>query len=333
MLEPRCIPLPTPFTIGEVNTYLLEGDPLTLIDAGPGTASAILALERGLAEHGYRVEDLELVVLTHQHVDHLGLVSWIVERSGADIACLDALVPFVEDFPAQAAAEDAFAQSLMREHGVSGEIVAALGEVASTVRGLAGSAPVARVLRDGDTLQAGGRTLTVHHRPGHSPTDTVFHDAEGGLLFSGDHLLSRVSSNALVTRGPGGDRTRPLLDYRRSLEATRALDFRLGLGGHGVPVAKHRELIGRRLERQDARAADLLALLAEGPLSAHEIATRAFGRVAFTETFLTLSEVIGHADLLEDAGSIVQERSADGVRLATVGSDNAPARDSVASAV
>ena len=68
------LPIPTPFAVGRVNCYLIEDDPLTLVDTGPNSGKALDELERALAEHGRRIEDLERIVITHQHIDHLGLV-------------------------------------------------------------------------------------------------------------------------------------------------------------------------------------------------------------------------------------------------------------------
>lgn len=66
--------LPTPFAVGDVNAYLLKGDTLSLIDAGPKTPEAYIALERGIKEAGYSFNDVEQVFLTHHHPDHAG---WI----------------------------------------------------------------------------------------------------------------------------------------------------------------------------------------------------------------------------------------------------------------
>ena len=78
--------LPTPFPVGPVNCWLLRGDPLTLVDAGPNTPEALAALEAGLAGHGLRIEDVELLILTHQHSDHVGLAATIRARSGCRVA-------------------------------------------------------------------------------------------------------------------------------------------------------------------------------------------------------------------------------------------------------
>jgi len=89
--------VPTPFSVGAVNAYLLDDDPLTLVDTGPNSGTSLDRLERGLTALGHRVEDLGLIVVTHQHMDHLGLVDVLARRSGADVAALDVLAPWAAD--------------------------------------------------------------------------------------------------------------------------------------------------------------------------------------------------------------------------------------------
>src|SRR5258705_11438805 len=71
----RIIPisLPTPFYICPVNVYLIPEDPITIIDTGPKTKEAIEALRSGLRAAGFRVSDIQRIVLTHAHEDHCGL--------------------------------------------------------------------------------------------------------------------------------------------------------------------------------------------------------------------------------------------------------------------
>jgi glyoxylase-like metal-dependent hydrolase (beta-lactamase superfamily II) len=85
--------IPTPFQVGRVNAYLIEDSPLTLLDSGPNSAKAMDELEQALARHGHAVEDLELLIVTHQHIDHFGLASVLARRSGAEVAALDVLAP------------------------------------------------------------------------------------------------------------------------------------------------------------------------------------------------------------------------------------------------
>ena len=83
--------IPTPFMVGRVNAYLIEDSPLTLVDSGPNSAKALDELEQALDARGHRIEDIELLVITHQHMDHFGLASILARRSGAEVAALEPL--------------------------------------------------------------------------------------------------------------------------------------------------------------------------------------------------------------------------------------------------
>jgi glyoxylase-like metal-dependent hydrolase (beta-lactamase superfamily II) len=299
--------VPTPFLVGPVNCYLIEDEPLTLLDTGPNSGTALDSLEGQLTALGHRIEDLELIVITHQHMDHLGLLNILARRSGAEVAALHQLGRWVEDFEASAAADDSYAQSIMRRHGVPDDLVTSLGMVGAAYRPYGSSAHVSRLLNDGDVLALRDRDLRVLHRPGHSPSDTVFWDERRRILLAGDHLLARISSNALVSRplmDEDGHRPRPLLAYGDSLRRTRELPAELVLGGHGPPIAEHAKLIDERLRLHDRRARKLWRMLGDGPLSAYEIALQMWSNVAVTQAYLTLSEVLGHLDLLIEEGTV-----------------------------
>ena len=125
------IALPTPFLVGRVNCYLIEDEPLTLIDTGPNSGKSLDDLERALAAQGRRIEDLGLIVLTHQHMDHLGLLEILARRSGASVAALYLLEPYLASFSRSAAADDEFAQEVMRRHGVPDDLATVLGSLAA----------------------------------------------------------------------------------------------------------------------------------------------------------------------------------------------------------
>jgi glyoxylase-like metal-dependent hydrolase (beta-lactamase superfamily II) len=54
----HCLPIPTPFAVGRVNCYLIDDEPLTLVDTGPNSGKALDELEQALRAHGRRIEDL-----------------------------------------------------------------------------------------------------------------------------------------------------------------------------------------------------------------------------------------------------------------------------------
>jgi glyoxylase-like metal-dependent hydrolase (beta-lactamase superfamily II) len=309
--------IPTPFMVGRVNAYLIEDAPLTLVDSGPNSAKALDELEQALARHGHRVQDIELLVITHQHIDHFGLASILARRSGAEVAALEAVAPFLAGYGREAELDDLFAERLMLRHGIPPEVVTVLRAVSAGFRAWGAAVQVTRPLTDGGELVLRDRTLRVLHRPGHSPSDTVFWDEQRSILLAADHLIAHISSNPLLARPltageRGEERPHALLTYIDSLQKTRAMDLRLVLSGHGRPITDHVALIDERFRLHRRRAEKIRRLIADQPRTAHEIAQELWGNVAVTQAYLTLSEVLGHVDLLLREGTVA-EREHEGV--------------------
>jgi glyoxylase-like metal-dependent hydrolase (beta-lactamase superfamily II) len=267
--------IPTPFAVGRVNCYLIEDDPLTLVDTGPNSGKSLDELEHQLADLGRSIADIELVV-----------------------------VPFVENFGDDIEADDKFAASLMLSHGIPEDVVVALRSVSRSFRAWGAKAKVTRPLHDGEQLKLRDRSLEVQHRPGHSPSDTVFWDADREILICADHLIAHISSNPLISRPLDGSDERPhaLMIYIESLRKTRELPARILLPGHGEPITDHRALIDERFALHRKRSEKIHGLISERPRTAYEIAQELWGNVAVTQAFLTLSEVLGHMDLLAADG-------------------------------
>ena len=312
--------IPTPFAVGRVNCYLIEDKPLTLVDTGPNSGKSLDELEHQLADLGRSIADVELVILTHQHIDHLGLVEIIADRSGADVAAIDVVVPFVENFGDDIEADDRFAASLMLRHGIPEDVVVALRSVSRSFRAWGAKANITRPLQDGEELRMRDRVLEVQHRPGHSPSDTVFWDAGREILLCADHLIAHISSNPLISRPLDGSDERPhaLMIYIESLRRTRELPAQILLPGHGEPITDHRALIDERLALHQRRAEKIHGLIAERPRSAYEIAQELWGNVAVTQAFLTLSEALGHMDLLAADGRVREVTDGDVIRFENV---------------
>jgi glyoxylase-like metal-dependent hydrolase (beta-lactamase superfamily II) len=314
--------VPTPFAVGAVNTYLLDGETPALVDTGPALASALDDLERMLSDRGTAVEDLGLIFVSHQHVDHLGLTGILSRRADAGVACLDVAEEVISRHEERASLDDKYAGDLMRASGIDDHVVTALRSVAGIVRFFGDSPEVTQTVAAGSEVTLGERTFRVHHHPGHSPSDTLLLDESDGVMLGADHLLAKISSNALISLPlhaddwDGTSRPKPLLQYRRSLLKTRELDVSVVLPGHGPVITDHRALIDKRIAAQDRRAGEILELLeAGGPQSAHELATAIWERVAITQAFLTLSEVLGHLDLLIEEGAVSEDASDDIVRF------------------
>jgi glyoxylase-like metal-dependent hydrolase (beta-lactamase superfamily II) len=315
--------IPTPFAVGRVNCYLLDDEPLTLIDTGPNSGKSLDELRHQLEALGRSIEEIELVVITHQHLDHLGLVEIVASNSGAEVAAIDAVVPSVQSYGEDAERDDEFAGGLMLRYGIPEDLVTALRSVSRSFRGWGAPATVTRPLADGEALELRDRTLEVQLRPGHSPSDTLFWDSRRRILICGDHLIAHISSNPLLSRplDGSGERPRALVTYLRSLARTRELAAELLLPGHGEPITDHVALIDERFALHRRRANRLRKLIEQHPRTAYELAQELWGNVAVTQAFLTLSEVVGHVDLLIEAGVVREVGDGDVVRFEATGVD------------
>lgn len=93
------------------------------------------------------------------------------------------------------------------------------------------------------------------------------------------------------------------------------MDVDLVLPGHGDPITEHRELIDQRFTLHRRRADKIHRLIAERPRSAYEIAQALWGNIAVTQAYLTLSEVLGHTDLLMSEGRVREVEDGEVVRF------------------
>jgi glyoxylase-like metal-dependent hydrolase (beta-lactamase superfamily II) len=312
--------LPTPFQIGPVSCYVLRGEPLTLVDPGPLRGKTRAALDEGLRALGLRVEDVELVVVTHQHHDHAGLAADVVRRSGARLATSPRLAAYLADYEGAMDRDDAYAVAMMRRHGIDDDVRGTLDDISRSFRRYGEGAAVDVVVGDGERLAAGGRTFIAYERPGHSPTDTIFADGDG-LLVGGDHLLAKVSSNPIAhvpidDRDPVEVATREprkaLVEYLASMRATAAMDVSVVLPGHGEPFADHRALVATRADMHARRARRILRAV-DGTRTAADMIGVLWRALPLTQHYLALSEVLGHLDLLSADGVVRAVERDDGV--------------------
>jgi glyoxylase-like metal-dependent hydrolase (beta-lactamase superfamily II) len=313
--------IPTPFAVGRVNCYLLEDEPLTLVDTGPNSGKALDELQRQLGERDHTIDDLELVILTHQHIDHLGLVEIIAQHSGAEVAAIGVAAERLANFGEDAEREDEFAVDLMLRNGIPPEVAHALQSVSRSFRGWGSHAHVTKPLADGEQIEFRDRSLEALHRPGHSPSDTIFWDEARRILIAADHLIGHISSNPPIALPLDGSdrREQALVTYIESLRKTREMPADFVLSGHGEPIVDHVALIDDRLAKHERRKEKIHGLIAERPRTGYELAQSIWGNVAVTQAFLTLSEVIGHADLLVNEGRVREVDDGEVIRYEATG--------------
>jgi glyoxylase-like metal-dependent hydrolase (beta-lactamase superfamily II) len=205
-----------------VNYYLVEaGDGLTLVDAG------LPAFRRQLdaALAGRR---LDAVVLTHGHIDHVGVAEQM-RQTGATVYVHSADTAMARDGVEQKT-EANLARYL--RYGASWRLLAMAVRSGGVRR-----PKIAEVVEfgDGEVLDVPGRPRVVH-TPGHSNGHVVLAFGDSGALLAGD---------ALCTWNPLTGRPGPQLmpaafassnaQAMESLDRIERLDAAVVLPGHGDP--------------------------------------------------------------------------------------------------
>lgn len=309
--------LPLPLPVGRVNCWLIEDDPLTLVDTGPALDWSRATLEAGVAARGFKLQDLERIVLTHHHLDHVGAAAALKELSGAQVCAPKSVSGWLATYPEGFTRDSQWIAATLRVHGLSPDLAAVVLSLDQHVRGWADPVDVDRPLDEGDELHGSSTTWSVHLRPGHSASDMVLMDESSGTLIGGDHLLANISSNA-VLRAPldgGRERPKPLVEYVASLDATRAMPVARVLGGHGPIVESPHELIEHRVAERLRRQEHIRAHLDAELRTAFDIAFALWDNVAVEQSLLTMSEVIGHLDVLADDHAVAWETNDSGVEM------------------
>jgi glyoxylase-like metal-dependent hydrolase (beta-lactamase superfamily II) len=300
------IALPTPM-VG-VNCWLIVDRPLTLVDSGLNWGGSLDALERELRRLGFALEEIDLVLLTHQHVDHIGLAEALVRRTGADLACHARLADWLGALPGSLEADDDLIAARLAFHGAPPTVIAAYVARMEMMRMFASRPRPSVVLREGETVCLRDRVLRLTLRPGHSPTDTVVLDAAHALAFTGDHVMAEARTTPYLDPDCGVAGWEADLEaarrLRASLEQTVATtpSATLGLPGHGAAFADVAAQARAALAGQRRRALRLLDALGDEPTTAFELTRRAYPSLTPARAFLGLLEVLARLSVLIDDG-------------------------------
>ena len=255
-----------------------------------------------------RVEDLELVLVTHHHLDHSGLASTIARGLGcARSARSTGRPPTASATTSAPRRTGASPSALMRHHGVPDAVIAANEGFFDFIRARVGRlAHRPRALRRRQ-LRAGGRDLRVVARPGHSTTDTLFvddTDARRVRRRPPARRPSRRTPRSIPAVEPDGTRPRARVEYLESLQRTAAMPLARLLTGHGDPIDDHAQLVEQRLRRAPPPLRPHPRGPPRGRASAYEITTHLWSpRTVSEQPLLVVWEVLGHLDLLLDAGN------------------------------
>jgi len=302
------ISVPTPFYVGPVNVYLIEEDPLTLIDAGPRDDRSLEALRSGLNQLGYKLSDIKRIIISHAHADHYGLARVIIEESGATAYIHE------WDAPAVSGNTDYRAyRELLTAAGVPREAIDRMEAGYEKFQGFAYPLDHVEMLKDDDEVLFEHESLTVVHTPGHTPGSICLVRTSNRLVFASDTVLKTITPNPVLSPDPINAKLRfqSLGEYLVSLARIRALAPTVLKGGHGDDVTDYDEHFHRMYRFTNARQSKLMALLPKNGATAWETSTLLFPDAGGYHRFLALSETVAHLDYAVAENKLALDQTAE----------------------
>jgi len=291
--------VPIPFALDHINLWLLrDGDGWTIIDTGFFSAEVATIWER-LLEEFCAGAPIKKIVVTHFHPDHVGMASWLVERTGAELWMSEREFLTVHRVCQPYSEREITVRTIFFERfGLNEKQLASVVNARSSdVEGLP-EAPVSyRRLVGGQTLSINGENWNLFSFAGHSPEHICLHNAERNLLISGDQVLPSISPNISVTFYE--PQANPLAEYLNSLSRLSELNEEtLVLPSHGsVFQGLHRRI--DQLEAGHQKQLDRLLEFCRQPRDGKEALEAMFGnRLSAFNLSLGVGEAQAHLNYL-----------------------------------
>jgi len=311
MQEPIRIELPTIYGMKSVNAYLLLDPIPTLIDCGEKTDKSWSALQSKLQEHGLQVKDLQRVIITHAHVDHIGMAGKIAENSNAEIWVNEYCYPWAVEKEQMWDRRMQLMSKLLPPAASFREMILAFMK---EVRNHWDNIPKDRVqvFPMNGQLVMGGQVWEIIYVPGHANMQTCFYQSDNKWLISADMLL-RITPTAVMDASikDPTKRDRGLTQLLESYKRMQALDIAKVFPGHYEVFDNAQETIQFQVDRIHSRIEECFELIQEGKQDFMEILNTMYANRISMPAF---SMLIGYLDVLLDQGRIEEGRLENGKR-------------------
>jgi glyoxylase-like metal-dependent hydrolase (beta-lactamase superfamily II) len=319
----------TNFTgLGHVNAYALIDDRgAAIVDPGLPGPNTWSTLQTRLKAAGIKVRDVHTVLVTHSHPDHFGTAGKLAKEADAELVthsafrtwwskdhdCTEVHDVDPEDFSNEVPWLDNPWGGTPFRPPLNRRIMFRLMRSGLMRNRIVPANPTRRV-KNGDVLKLAGREFFAVHTPGHTIDHLCLHDPEGGLLFTGDHVLPTITPHIA---GVGGGRD-PLKLFKDSLDKVAALPgVTKVLPAHGHPFADLAARTEAIKAHHDERCEKLREVSKEvGPTTVTELSHHLFrkerwGGMAESETYAHLEHLrlSGQAEAHRENGQLIYEVS------------------------
>ena len=278
-----------------LNSYIYDnGNELILIDACINIPECETFFDRQLKEYGIRMDQIDLILLTHHHGDHIGQVNRFLQVKDIPIYAHHASIERLTLDKSYLERRKTFFYNIYKDYGclkLGEKQLERIKRSAENNKEIKISTPI-YPLYNGDEI-AGLKVIEV---PGHSPDSIIFYDAETKWQFAGDLVLNPGSTNALIDFDEHLELLPTVAQYEQSLKVCREIDTSLIFPGHQPPFEQHEAVIDKKLQRIQDKSERIIEIVKNGAHITTEIAYQMYREKLEKSFSLVMSEVIGYLE-------------------------------------
>ncbi len=288
------IPLELPWsTPGNVNVYLLEeNDGYVMIDCGVDGSEYLKLLEMHLNQLGITFNDIKLLVGTHMHIDHIGL-SQRLREFDIPFALYKNSIDYLDEYNDWSIRFKDLIRMAKNEYTP----VSFIDDLKSISTPLyAGRLEKPDILLSEGRVKSIKRNLDVVFTPGHDYSEISLYDEKTKIVFSGDHILPRITPFIPVQN----ENSNLLKEFLDSLDKVDHLDHEIIAPGHGNIISNPHKRIEQMKLHHQRRSERILGFLKNEDLTGWEISNKLFPRdLDSLNLRLAFQETLAHLHLLK----------------------------------
>ncbi len=288
------IPLELPWsTPGNVNVYLLEeNDGYVMIDCGVDGSEYLKLLEMHLNQLGITFNDIKLLVGTHMHIDHIGL-SQRLREFDIPFALYKNSIDYLDEYNDWSIRFKDLIRMAKNEYTP----VSFIDDLKSISTPLyAGRLEKPDILLSEGRVKSIKRSLNVVFTPGHDYSEISLYDEKTKIVFSGDHILPRITPFIPVQN----ENSNLLKEFLDSLDKVDHLDHEIIAPGHGNIISNPHKRIEQMKLHHQRRSERILGFLKNEDLTGWEISNKLFPRdLDSLNLRLAFQETLAHLHLLK----------------------------------
>ena len=296
------IPLELPWsTPGNVNVYLLEdNDGYIMVDCGVDGSDYLDLLEGHLNKIGISFKDIKMLIGTHMHIDHIGL-SERLRQEGISFALFENSVEYLDEYNDWSIRFRELVTMAENEYAPL-SFIDDLNSITTPV--YAGKLTKPDLLLSEGRIDSINRNLNVIFTPGHDYSEISLHDEASKIIFSGDHILPRITPFIPVQN----ETSNLLQEFLDSLDKVHNIEHDLIAPGHGNLVSSPHKRIEQMKLHHQRRSERIMGFLNKENLTGWEITNMLFPRkLDRLNLRLAFQETLAHLHLLRSKRKVSKD--------------------------